>query len=174
MTGTPSYCPTRPPHDTDVRGVQTEADTTVIAGEPTQKELAPKGRAATVERCSSESALKERGPPFGGYANSACTDPIARRQEAACAIACTLSDGCDTGRSRPTTESVKCLPPSVSLPPRDRTRQYRRGVTLYDCALSFEATQDNSGFLKYSRPGASHDCGASKREKLAEMAALDA
>jgi hypothetical protein len=40
-------------------------------------------------------------------------------------------------------------------------------------ALPFEANQDDSGFLKYSRLGASHDCDASKREKLAE-AALDA
>jgi hypothetical protein len=40
--------------------------------------------------------------------------------------------------------------------------------------LPFEANQDDSGFLKYSRLGASHDCGASKRQKLAEMAALDA
>src|SRR5262245_48943417 len=34
--------------------------------------------------------------------------------------------------------------------------------------------QDDSGFLKYSRLGASHDCRASRREKLVEMAALDA
>jgi hypothetical protein len=36
-----------------------------------------------------------------------------------------------------------------------------------------DANQDDSGFLKYARLGASHVCGASKREKLAEMAVLD-
>src|SRR5262245_4168539 len=39
--------------------------------------------------------VKGRRPPFGGYANCACTDPIACRQEVACAIPWTLSD--DTG-----------------------------------------------------------------------------
>jgi hypothetical protein len=41
-------------------------------------------------------------------------------------------------------------------------------------ALPFEANQDDSGFLKYARLEASHDCSASNREKLAEMVALDA
>jgi hypothetical protein len=40
--------------------------------------------------------------------------------------------------------------------------------------LSFKANQDDSGLLKYSKLRASHDCGASKREKLAEMAAVEA
>src|SRR5262245_2515467 len=38
---------------------------------------------------------------------------------------------------------------------------------------SFKANQDDSGLLKYARPAARHDGGASKRLKRAEMAALD-
>jgi hypothetical protein len=46
-------------------------------------------------------------------------------------------------------------------------------MTLYGWRIAFEANQDDSGFLKYARLAARHDCGVSKREKLAEMAALD-
>src|SRR5215475_5722514 len=83
-----------------------------------------------------------------------------------------LSDDCDAGTvASPITDSVKCLPPSVALSPRDRARQCRRAVTLYGWRIALRSKSGRFRFLKYARLGASHVCGASNREKLAEMAA---
>jgi len=56
-----------------------------------------------------------------------------------------LDDGCDTGRSHPTTESVNCLPSSIALPP-DRARQCRRAVTFYGSRIA----RDKSGQFRIS------------------------
>ena len=77
-------------------------------------------------------------------------------------------------RSRTTTESVQCPPLSVAGHRETAHANVTALCRFTVGALPFEANQDDSGFLKYSRLAARHDCGASKREKLAEIAALDA
>ena len=117
--------------------------------------------------CSEFRGCRLRGEremtPIWGICNSTCTDPIACKQEAACAIPCTLSDDCDTGAAarRLRSQSIVCLHPLL------RHQQTGRAsvAALWRFtvgALPFEANQDDSGFLKYARLRASHDCGASK------------